>query len=150
MSPVSEFPSSIAPYPGRADRPAKLRLLLILFGAPSAWLIQLTVSEPLAAYACYPYQAPLSAPIWEGLSFLLVAISLICLGVALLSGFIAWKSWRRLAPSTRENGEDAAEIISGRSRFLMKLGVMSSFIFIVAVVFNACAVWLVPLCNSGG
>lgn len=149
MSPVSEFPSPIAPYPGRANRPAKLRLLLILFGAPSAWLIQLTVSEPLAAYACYPYQAPLSAPIWEGLPVLLAALSLTCLGMALLSGFVGWKSWRDLAFEPGENGEDAAEIKSGRSRFLIKLGLMSSFIFIVAVVFNACAVWLVPLCNSG-
>jgi hypothetical protein len=149
MSPVSEFPSPIAPYSGRADQPSKLRLLLALAGAPSAWLIQLTVSEPLAAYACFPYQVPLSAPIWGKLPVLLAAISLICLGVALLSGYIAWKSWHELAHASEEHGKEVVGIKSGRSRFLIKLGLMSSFIFIVAVIFNTCAVWLVPLCNSG-
>ncbi|MGJ0484060.1 MAG: hypothetical protein ACR65R_05935 [Methylomicrobium sp.] len=149
MSPVSEFPSRTAPYPGRPERPCKLRLLLALVGAPSAWLIQLIVSEPLAAYACFPYQVPLSAPIWEKLPVLLAAISLICLGVALFSGYLAWKSWHELAHEPEEHGKEIAEVKSGRPRFLIILGLMSSFIFIVAVVFNACAVLLVPLCNSG-
>lgn len=148
MRPVSECPSQTIPFPGRPERPSKLRLLLALAGAPSAWLIQLTVSEPLAAYACFPYQVPLSAPIWGELPVLLTAISLVCLGVALLSGYFAWKSWHQLADEFERHGKEAAGIKSGRPRFLVKLGLMSSFIFIVAVIFNACAVLLVPLCNS--
>jgi hypothetical protein len=110
-----------------------------LFGAPVAWIAQVFLSEPLAAYACYPYQTPLSAPIWERLPAILITIGIACLAVALLAGFVAWTSWRQF--DVKSVGED-------RSRFLVKLSAMSSFIFIVAIIFNICAVLLVPPCSS--
>jgi hypothetical protein len=148
MNPVSELPSPVTPSSGPHGLRRTLCLLLALFGAPLAWVIQLTASEPLAAYGCYPYQVPLSAPLWEGLPWLLAAISAICLGIALVSGFIAWKLWHD--PMREPAGSEGdAGMRSGRTRFLIKLGLMSSFIFIVAVIFNVCAVLLVPLCHSG-
>lgn len=113
-----------------------------LFGAPVAWIVQVFLSEPLAAHGCYPYQAPLSAPIWEGLPAMLGAISIACLAVALLSGFVAWGLWRQ------SEGGSVIEAGKGRNRFLAKLSLMSSFIFIIAVIFNICAVLLVPPCSS--
>ncbi|MEC4748889.1 hypothetical protein [Methylomicrobium sp. Wu6] len=148
MSPVPEFDPSIAPTDVRRGRFGAMRTLLGLFGAPSAWLAQLMLSEPLVAHACYPYQAPLSKPIWEGLPGVLAAVSLICLVVALLSGFVAWDSWRLIARRPSEAVGFSVESNKNRSRFLVKLSLMSSFIFLIAVVFNACALLFVPLCSS--
>jgi hypothetical protein len=132
----------------RRNRVSMIRTGLGLFGAPVAWLAQFSLSEPLAAHACYPSQTPLSAPIWEGLPVILAAISIACFATALLSGFIAWTSWRQFE---RKPDGDEGKIIEageGRYRFLLKLSLMSSFIFIVAILFNICAVLLVPPCSS--
>lgn len=117
-------------------------LWLGLLGAPAAWVAQLLLSEPFAAYACYPYLVPLSAPIIEGLPVILTAIGMACFTLALLSGFAAWIAWKRFEQGkTIKAGQD-------RNRFLAKIGILSSFIFIVAVIFNIFAVLLVPPCSS--
>lgn len=147
MTPVTEpKPSTEVPFL-RQGREGVMRTVVALFGAPTAWMIQLLLSEPLVAHACYPYQIPLSAPIWERLPLLLAAISLLCLAVALLSGFVAWTAWRQAGKKPAVGGDDIETKVR-RRRFTGKLGVMSSSIFIVAVIFNICAVLLTPLCSS--
>jgi hypothetical protein len=125
-----------------------LRIGIGLFGAPVAWLAQFSLSEPLAAHACYPHQAPLSAPVWEGLPVMLAAISIACLAAALLSGFVAWTAWRQYEHKLpgEEGSVNAAD--GSRDRFLVKLSAMSSFIFLVAILFNICAIFLVSPCSS--
>lgn len=125
--------------PPRRNRVNAMLLWLGLFGAPVAWITQVFLSEPLAAYACYPYQMPLSAPVWERLPAMLATIGIACLAVALLSGLAAWISWRQF---------DATSVGEDRNRFLVKLSAMSSFIFTVAIIFNICAVVLVSPCSS--
>jgi hypothetical protein len=149
MAPTSDLTSPPDPAGNRGSRLGAPRTLLGLFGAPAAWLVQLALSEPLAAYACYPYQAPLSAPIWEGLPALLAAINLTCLGVGLASGCVVWRSWQLLGRRPAGAEKTSAEPGEDRSRFLIRLSLMSSFIFIVAAIFNVCAVLWVPLCDSG-
>lgn len=123
------------------SRMSMVLLWLGLFGAPSAWTVQLLLSEPLASYACYPYRTPLPAPIWNGLTAVLSTISGACLAVALLSGIAAWISWRQFVKGSLAMADE------DRNRFLAKLSMVSSFIFIVAIVFNICAVLLVPPCG---
>ena len=137
--PSEEYPVRVSPY----------RTLVALFGAPAAWVAQMNLSEPLAAYACYPHLVPLSAPLWADLSAILVAISLICLAGGLLSGYVAWNLWRqanyRLAIIRK--GGHVFEVEGGQTRFLAILGMMSSFIFIAAILFTCCAVFLVSPCS---
>jgi hypothetical protein len=146
MFPVTE-PKSPTETSFQQGRESVVRTMVALFGAPTAWTIQLLVSEPLVAHACYPYQIPLSVPIWERLPLLLVVISLLCLAVALLSGFIAWSSWMQARNSPAVAGNDNETKVR-RRRFVGRLGVMSSSIFIVAVIFNICALFMTPLCSS--
>jgi hypothetical protein len=148
MNTVSEPDPSIEPPAPRQVRVSTVRTLAGLFGAPAAWLAQMALSEPLVAHACYPYRAPLSAPIWEGLPIILAAISMACLAGALLSGFVAWTSWRQTARKPDGNSMNVTEMDEGRIRFLAKLSLMSNFVFIVAIIFNICAVLLVPLCST--
>ncbi|WP_333879031.1 hypothetical protein [Methylobacter sp.] len=134
-------PSIEAPFSGR-NRVSVIWLWLGLLGAPVAWVAQLLLSEPFAAYACYPHQAPLSAPILAGLPEILTAISIGCFALGLLSGFAAWRSWQQYQQGRAiKAGED-------RNRFLIKLSILSNFIFIVAIIFNIFAVLLVPPCSS--
>ena len=135
------------PAPHRAHL-STLRIGVGLFGAPAAWLVQFFLSEPLAAHACYPNQAPLSAPIWDGLPAMLIAISIACFAAALLSGIVAWSSWRQFEDRLAGSDKRAIELEGNRNRFLIKLSLMSSFIFIVAVIFNIFAVLLVSPCSS--
>ncbi len=131
--------SSLEPSAHPGGRVSTMFLWVGLFGAPVAWIAQVFLSEPLAAYACYPYQAPLSAPIWEGVPSILAAISIACFTIALSSGLVAWILWRQSGPKS---------VGEGRNRFLVKLSAMSSFIFTVAIIFNICAVLLVSPCSS--
>lgn len=126
------------------------RTLLALFGAPLFWVAQMSLSEPLAAYACYPHQVPLPAPLWADLSVILAMISLICLAGGLLSGYVAWTLWRQASPrpGVTGAGEHALDVDGGQTRFLARLGTMSSFVFIVAILFTGCAVLLVPPCSA--
>jgi len=140
-------PSFESPVSGRG-RVSMIRIGVGLFGAPAAWLAQFSISEPLAAHACYPYQAPVSAPVWEMLPAILVAISIACFSAALLSGFVAWTSWRQSERKPTEEEKSIIEAVNSRERFLVKLSLMSSFIFIVAIIFNICAVLLVSPCRS--
>ncbi|MGR8981704.1 MAG: hypothetical protein ACU84H_16670 [Gammaproteobacteria bacterium] len=93
--PESEPPNE--PKVSRQKQLGTLRILVGLFGAPAAWLLQLTISESVAAHACYPYRAPLPEPIWGQLLVFLDVIALACLLAALLSGLVAWNSWRQIA-----------------------------------------------------
>jgi len=131
--------SSLEPYAHLVGRVNTMLLWVGLFGAPVAWIAQMFLSEPLAAYACYPKSAPLSAPIWEGMPSILAAISIACFTIALSSTLIVWILWRQSDPQA---------VGEGRNRFLVKLSAMSSFIFTVAIIFNICAVLLVSPCSS--
>lgn len=148
MSLFHNHDPSLEPPAPRRGRVSMIRTGVGLFGAPAAWIAQVFLSEPLAAHACYPYQAPLSAPIWEGLPVILAAISIVCFAAALLSGFVAWTAWRQSERKPAGEGGSGTETGESRNRFLVKLSLMSSFIFIVAIIFNICAVLLVPPCSS--
>lgn len=133
---------------GRHPGTSGLALSIGLFGAPFAWILQFSLSEPLAAQACYPRQMPLSAPLWPGLSTTLAVIGIVFLALALVSGLIAWRSWRRFKNQQALLGGQPSDLTTGRDQFLLKLSLMSSLIFNIAIVFNIFAVLLVSPCSS--
>ena len=126
------------------------RILLALLGAPIAWVTQMSLSETLAAYGCYPHRVPLSSPLWVDLPAILAAISVICLAAGLIAGYVAWGSWRQISHRFAETKTvlSVLEVDGGQTQFLAMLGIMSSFVFIVAILFTGCAVLLVPLCSA--
>ncbi|SDY49767.1 hypothetical protein [Nitrosomonas sp. Nm33] len=126
------------------------KTLLALFGAPVAWITQMLLCESLTSFACYPHQVPLSAPQWADLPVILTVICVVCLAFGLISGYIAWNLWQRTHHSLAESSssEQVIKINGGQSQFLAMLGIMSSFIFIVAILFTSCAILLVSLCSE--
>ena len=91
------------------------RTLIALFGAPTAWVMQMSLSEPIAAYACYPHQVPLSAPLWVELSLILGTVSLACLTAGLFSGYVAWTFWRYTGGSSGGGAGGTATATTGTS-----------------------------------
>jgi hypothetical protein len=125
----------------------RLRTFAGLFGAPFAWLAQMSLSLMLAAYACYPHQAPLTEPQWPDLSLTIAIISLICFLAAAASGIIAWTSWRRVRQEKFHTGK-TADVGEGRTRFLAMLALLTSLLFVIAILFSACAFIFVLPCRS--
>jgi len=148
MNPFHSHDPSLEPSAPHRAQLSTLRIGVGLFGAPAAWLTQFFLSEPIAAYACYPNQAPLSAPIWKDLPAMMIAISIACLVAALLSGFVAWNSWLQFEDELAGEEKGVIEPDRSRNRFLLNLSLMSNFIFGIAVIFNICAVLLVSPCSS--
>ncbi len=142
------YDSSVEMPDSHLGHVSMLRIGFGLFGAPVAWLAQFSLSEPLAAHACYPYRAPVTAPVWQGLPTILAAISIACLLTALLSSYITWTLWRRTGRKLPEKEGSVIEAGGNRNRWLVKLSAMSNFIFLVAIIFNICAIFLVSPCSS--
>jgi len=123
-----------------------LRTIVSLFGAPAAWVAQMSLSEPLAAYGCYPHEAPLPTPLWASLPAILITISLACLAAGLVSGYIARGLWKQ-ASTGHAIAAGSGSFDGGQGRFLGILGLLSSFVFIIAILFTSCAVILVSPCS---
>jgi hypothetical protein len=123
-----------------------LRQLIGLFGAPTAWALQMSLSEILSSHACYPHQAPLDSPILSWLHPALSAVSLACFAAAFFSGYTAWRSWRRSHLEAKGEKTHTIDIGEGRTRFLALLGAYSSGLFLIAIFFTAFAVLLVSPC----
>jgi hypothetical protein len=130
------------------ERISMIRIGVGIFGAPIAWINQMLLSMPIAAHACYPNQAPLSSPIWQDLPAILMTIGVTCLIIALMSGVSAWNTWREYQRRLIDKEMSVMPKSGHRTRFLIKISLMSSFVFIVAIVFNICAILLVPPCSS--
>lgn len=124
------------------------RVIAGLCVAPLAWTIQMLVSEPLVAQACFPAAAPRSAPLWPGFTPALALLSLTCLACACAGAWAAWAAWR-------DNGDQAGHVAAvdrGTQPvgFLALLGMMGSALFLGAIVFSSLAVALVAPCGKGG
>jgi hypothetical protein len=124
---------------GPAPETASPRFLWLLFGccaAPLAWLGHVMLAYGVTAAVCYPGDHPIPLPKTGPLFAVLIAFDLIALIACAAGALVSWRIWQRLRP-----GE-------GRNRFLALWGLMSSLWFFSAVLFNAIASLMVPLCTS--
>lgn len=143
--------ASLAHPAGARGRIGAWRMLTSLFGAPLAWMAQMSLSEPLAAQSCYPHAAPLLRPALPHLQLLLAAVTVGALGVGAACILLAWSTLQRArsqdGPDSSEGGA-AVETGDGRSRFLAVTGFMSSVLFLCAILITGLAVLIVSPCRS--
>jgi hypothetical protein len=132
---VTRVLDAVGPAPETRDP----RFLWLLFGAsaaPLAWLGQMMLSYGITAYVCYPGDHPVALSSGASLFALLIASDLVALAICAAAGWVSRNAWTRAASSR------------GRNRFLALWGMMSSLWFFAAVLFNAIASVMVPLCLS--
>lgn len=128
--------------------PGALRLFAGIVIAPLAWALQVLIGYGLAAHACYPADAPLSAPLWPGLRAI-VGGSSILLWLLLLAGCaIAWRNWKATRPPPGAGTQMAVEAAPGRERFMALSGLMVSGLFAVVQLFTSAGIPWVPSCGA--
>lgn len=138
-------------HPALQDqRVAGWKVVTGIFGAPAAWLTQMSLSEPLAAQTCYPHTAPLPAPVWPSLQLLLAAITLGALALALGCTLVAWSAWRVTHAQPGSTGTQTMDVGDGRPRFLAGIGVLTGILFVVAILITGLAVLIVSPCAAWG
>jgi hypothetical protein len=124
-----------------------LRLLFGATAAPIFWLGQLMLGFSVTAWACYGGDHP-TAPALAPLHAALAAFDGIAITAAAAGGIVAYASWRSLRGEKPGGHEAALETGEGRARFLALWGIMSSAIFLAAILFTTIATVGVPLCPA--
>jgi hypothetical protein len=128
----------------------RVGLAALFFGlgaAPFAWNAQLLFSVALSAHACYPRDVPMALPIWSGLWWILLAIGLAGIVLAIAGGLVSWRSWRLTFDETSGSVHHLLDVGEGRTRFLAMFGILTSFLFALGLLFATAAVFVVPLCR---
>ena len=118
-----------------------LQQIYALLGAPLAWIVQICTCEALAAQACYPAQDPLAHAELHALSAYIGAVSLVCLAVALGGLTAAWRGWHALR---RGDGTDPDR---RAGRFLFRVAILSSPMFVLGLLVTAMAALIVSPCK---
>jgi hypothetical protein len=133
-----------------APRLTRLQTLTGMLAAPFAWLVQMGVTEALAAQSCFPHDHPLPAPALRGLDVVILAVNLVCLLLGGLGAVVAWRNFTRLRRD-RMAARDSADGIEAERRgldwSLACVGVMSSMLFLFALVATDSAVLIVSPCS---
>lgn len=138
-------PPNSHPSEGR-DQVGLATLLYGLIAAPAAWLAAEVFSAAVAQRACFPGYAPLAAPAFDGSKLIdLVAMLIALLVCASGIGAALW-AWRRTRGEHRGGGGPLLDVGEGRSRFMALTGLMTSFGFLLAVLFSLPALMLTPVC----
>jgi hypothetical protein len=137
------FTNIAHPAPHR-QRVGLLALGFGIVGAPLAWNIELLVGTALSGHQCFPRYMPLAVPLWTGTRGFLLAMSVVAIVMGIAAGLVAWRSWRR----THDEKPGSAHSGEGRTRFMALCGLLSSGLFLVALVFTLAAIMLVPLCSG--
>jgi hypothetical protein len=144
-----------AQLPIKIDHPSphrgRIGVFALLFGmaaAPLAWDVQLLVSVSLSGHACYPRNTLLRSPLWSGTWPILLVVSMAGIVIAIAGGFVAYRSWLGTLDERPGSAHHLLESGDGRSRFMAMFGMLGSALFLVALVFGAVALYLVPLCGG--
>jgi hypothetical protein len=128
----------------------RVGLAALFFGlaaAPTAWNAQLLISVALSAHACYPRDVPLALPIWSNLWWILLAIGLAGVVVAIVGGLVSFRNWRLTFDEAAGSAHHLLDRGEGRTRFIAMFGILTSFLFALGLLFATAAVFLVPLCR---
>jgi hypothetical protein len=135
------------PAPKR-EQVSLLALWIGLLAAPLGWSLLVMLGFALSAHACFPRDVPLASPIWQSIWLFLLAIVLIAAFVGIVGDLVAFRSWRRTRDEKPGRADRLLASGEGRTRFLAMSGLLVSTLFILAVGFEAIALFLSPLCEG--
>jgi hypothetical protein len=135
------------PSPAREDV-GLASLWFGLGGGAAAWSVLTIVNYAIAAQQCYPRMAPLALPMigTRNLSTVLLAVSGVAILIAVVATIVAFISWRR---TSHESGGDthwALDTGEGRTRFMAVSGLMTSAVFLLAIIVETMSIVTVHAC----
>jgi hypothetical protein len=123
------------------------RVLIGMLAAPFAWVVQMGITEALAAQSCFPHTRPLAAPAIPWLDAAILAVNAVCLVLGCCGAIIAWRNVRfvkRIRSGMPGNANNEPGLLDG---FLARVGVMTSTLFVFALIATDIAVLIVSPCR---
>ncbi|HUL63875.1 MAG TPA: hypothetical protein VLW55_04600 [Burkholderiaceae bacterium] len=138
-------------HPHPAPHRGRISLVGVWFSilaGPLVWSLQQIVNAGLAAHSCYPHDEPMRAPIWGAATAGATWIELIACIVCVIAGAVAWRNWRRTRTEHSGSAHHLIEAGEGRSRFMSMVGLLSSGLFLLAVLLAAAGLWIVRGCGA--
>lgn len=130
-----------------APRLTTRRTLSGMLVAPAAWLVQMGITEALAAQSCFPHDHPLPAPALRGLDSVILAVNLVCLLLGCLGAVAAWRNLMLLRRARSTGSDGADDERRGLDWSLACVGAMSSTLFLFALIATDSAVLIVSPCS---
>ncbi|MFM0735253.1 hypothetical protein PQQ52_32725 [Paraburkholderia sediminicola] len=121
--------------------------LIGLLAAPFAWIMQMGITEALAAHSCFPRNHPLTAPMLPWLDAAILAVNFACLVLGCWGAFVAWRNIqfvKRIRSGMPGNSNDEQDLLDG---FLARVGAMCSTLFVFALIATDIAVLIVSPCR---
>jgi hypothetical protein len=135
-------------HPAPARRLVALPLLWTgLFAGPAIWSVQIMVGYALLAHACFPGSHPVATPTSGAAWWLALAVSIVAILVTLGALIVAIRSWKRMRAERAGREQTALEAGEGRTRFMALGGVLLSSLFLLGVILNSVALFIIPLCS---
>lgn len=128
-----------------------------LVGGPAAWTVQTLVDLAVSSHGCYPRLFPLEAPILSSLRAIVITVSLAALIVCLVAAAAAVRTWSQTrhehqgSSGAGEKHSNAAALLEtgeGRTRFLAYAGLLTSILFIIAVLAHTVSIFIVGPCGT--
>lgn len=149
VAPSAASPMHRQPHPSpQRHRIGRFAVWFAIAAAPLAWNLQLLFNVGLVAHGCFPHDEPRAQPIWSRLPVAVGAIEVAALVVCVVAGLVAWRNWRRTRDERPGSAHHVLEGGDGRTRFMALVGLLTSALFGLAVVFAAIVLALVPPCNG--
>ncbi|MFP3563377.1 hypothetical protein [Paraburkholderia sp. SIMBA_030] len=142
-----------APSPAQSSTPAVAprlpgsHALIGMLAAPFAWVVQMGITETLAAHSCFPRDRPLTAPTLPWLDAAILAVNFVCLALGCWGAFVAWRNVRfvrRIRSGMPGSASSEPGLLDG---FLARAGAMSSILFGFALIATDIAVLIVSPCR---
>lgn len=133
-----------------AQTPGGWALLTGLLLAPAAWILQTNLGQTIAAYSCFPHERPVSSPALPWMMHALIALSIVTLLLGVIGTAVALRNWRCTSamalalPQHRATTRRAARI-----RFIARVGMISSGLFMFGLVATDMAELIVSPCGGG-
>lgn len=147
--PNDAFPHDAHPPSQRGNAVAALLFLGLLAG-PVVWGLQLVANYSIASHACYPGDKPHLGSLMSGHTVwtAVLIVNLVAVALAIAGAALSFQRWRESRAEAAGSATHAVEAGEGRSRFLALWGVMTGCGFLLAILFNTLAIFLVPQCSG--
>jgi hypothetical protein len=132
-----------APHRGRLSG---FSIWFAILAAPVAWSVQQLVNSGITAHGCYPHAEPIASPLWQGLGAAGIWVAVVACLVCLVSAVVAWRNWRTTSTERAGGSKSLIEGGEGRTRFMAMVGLLSSGLFLLAVLLASAGLFILGAC----
>jgi hypothetical protein len=118
-----------------------------VLATPGAWLAQTTIGETLIAEWCFPHNVQLRIPLAPTVAWSMVGMSALWLVVGICGTWLALRNWRLLRHARQAHPPERTDTKVEGEAFVARVGLMSSGLFLFALVATDVATSLVSACR---